>query len=147
MGQQGTSYYSYSLSLFCTFILYPHVLDSIALGYLVPTLQKMGYNKKQLKESTKPLYDFGGKRIEPIRVITLPFSFGTPQNPHTEYITLDVVHMLYPYNAIFRRGLLNTFEVVLHPGYLYLKVPATFSIITVFGSQKETRTIERGLAP
>jgi hypothetical protein len=30
------------------------------------TFQKMGYNKKQLKEPTKPLYDFGGKRIEPI---------------------------------------------------------------------------------
>jgi hypothetical protein len=43
----------------------------------------MGYGKKQLKEPMKPLYGFGSKRIEPVRVITLPISFGTPKNPHT----------------------------------------------------------------
>jgi hypothetical protein len=77
----------------------------------------------------------------------LPVSFGTPQNPCIEYITFDVVDMLYPYNAIFGRGLLNTFEVVLHSAYLCLKVPATFGIITVFGNQKEARNIKRGFAP
>jgi hypothetical protein len=51
--------------------------------------------------------------------------------------------MLYPYNTIFRRGLLNT----LHSGYLCLKVRATFSIIIVFGCQKEARNIECGFAP
>jgi hypothetical protein len=43
----------------------------------------MGYDRKQLKEPTKPLCGFGRKRIEPIGVITLPISFGTPQNPLT----------------------------------------------------------------
>jgi hypothetical protein len=95
----------------------------------------------------KPLYDFGGKRIEPVVIITLPISFGTPKNPCIEYITFDVVDMLYLYNAIFRRGLLNTFEAALLSGYLYLKVPATFGIITVFGNQKEARNIERDFAP
>jgi hypothetical protein len=42
---------------------------------------------------------------------------------------------------------LNTFEVALHSRYLYLKVPTAFDIITVFGSQKEARSIERGFAP
>jgi hypothetical protein len=60
----------------------------------------MGYDKKQLKEPMKPLYGFSGKRIEPIGVITLPVSFGTPIKPRTEYITFDVVDMLY-LNAIF----------------------------------------------
>jgi hypothetical protein len=95
----------------------------------------MGYNKKQLKEPMKSLYGFGGKRIEPIRVITLPVSFGIPKKPRIEYITFDVVDMLYPYNAIFRWGLLNTFKAALQSRYLYLKVPATFGIITIFGSQ------------
>jgi hypothetical protein len=65
----------------------------------------MGYDKKQLKELTKPLYGFGGKRIEPVGIITLLVSFGTPKNPRTKYIIFDVVDMLYPYNAIFGRGL------------------------------------------
>jgi hypothetical protein len=65
------------------------------------TFEKMGYDKKQLKEPTKPLYDFDSKRIEPAGVITLPVSFSTPKNPRIEYITFDVVDMLYPYNANF----------------------------------------------
>jgi hypothetical protein len=97
----------------------------------------MGYDKKQLKEPTKALYGFSGKRIEPVGVITLPVSFGTPKNPRTKYITFDVVDMLYPYNAIFGRGLLNIFEVALLSAFLCLKVLATFGIIIVFGSQKE----------
>jgi hypothetical protein len=55
--------------------------------------------------------------------------------------------MLYPYNAIFGRGPLNTFEATLHSGYLCLNVLTTFTIITVFGSQKEARNIERGFTP
>jgi hypothetical protein len=44
-------------------------------------------------------------------------------------------------------GLLNTFEVDLHSGYLCLKVPATFGIITAFDSKKEARSIEHGFTP
>jgi hypothetical protein len=62
----------------------------------------MGYEKKQLRKLMKPLYGFEGKRIKPVGVITLPISFGTPKNPRTKYIILDVVDMPYPYNAIFR---------------------------------------------
>jgi hypothetical protein len=95
----------------------------------------------------KPLYGFGSKRIEPIGVITLPVSFGTPKNPRTEYITFDVVDMLYPYNAIFGQGLLNIFEATLHSAFLCLKVSTSFGVITVFGSQKEARNTKRGFAP
>jgi hypothetical protein len=96
--------------------------------------EKMGYDRKQLKELMKPLYGFGGKRIEPVKVITLPVSFGTLNNPRIEYITFDVVDMLYPYNAIFGRGLLNTLEAALHSSYLCLKIPATFGVISIFAS-------------
>jgi hypothetical protein len=72
--------------------------------------------------------------------------FGTPKNPHTEYITFDVVDMTYPYNAIFRRGLLNTFKAALHSAYLCLKVPVAFGGITVFDSQQEATNIEKGFA-
>jgi hypothetical protein len=42
-------------------------------------------------------------------------------------IIFNVVDMLYLYNGIFRRGLLNTFEAALHSVYICLKVPATFA--------------------
>jgi hypothetical protein len=108
------------------------------------TFDKMGFDRKQLKESSKPLYGFGGKRIEPVGAITLPVSFGTPKTPCTEYITFDVVDMPYPNNIIFERGLLNTFEAALHSAYLCIKVPATFNVISIFGSQQEARNIEKG---
>jgi hypothetical protein len=76
----------------------------------------------------------------------LPVSFNTPKNPHTEYITFDIVDMVYPYNAIFGRGLLNTFKAALHSGYLCLKIPATIRVISIFGSQQDVRNIEKGFA-
>jgi hypothetical protein len=106
----------------------------------------MGFDQKQLKEPSKPPYGFDRKIIESVEVITVPVSFDTPKNPRTKYITFDVVDMPYPYNAIFGRGLLNTFEATLHSGYLCLKIPVTFSIVTIFGNQQDVRNIEKGFA-
>jgi hypothetical protein len=86
------------------------------------TFEQMGLDRKQLKEAYKPLYGFGRRRIEPIGSVSLPVSFDSLHNARTEYITFDVVEMNYPYNDIFGRGLLNTFEAALHSLYLCLKV-------------------------
>jgi hypothetical protein len=74
-------------------------------------------------------------------------SFGTPKNPRTEFITFDAIDMIYPYNAIFKRGLLNMFEAALHSAYLCLKIPATFRVISMFGSQQEAKNIEKSFTP
>jgi hypothetical protein len=111
------------------------------------TFDKMGFDQKLLKEPSKPLYGFGGKRIELVEAITLHVSFSTPKNPRTEYITFDVVDMSYPYNTIFGRGLLNIFDTALHSAYLCLKVSSTFDVISIFGSQQEARNIEKGFTP
>jgi hypothetical protein len=95
---------------------------------------KMGFDRKQLKELSKTLYGFDGKMIELVGVITLSMSF-------------DVVDMPYPYNSIFGRGLLNTFEAALCSTYLCLKILATFGVISIFGNQQEARNIEKGFAP
>jgi hypothetical protein len=94
----------------------------------------MGFDRKQLKEASKPLYGFGRRRIEPIGSISLPISFGSLRNARMEYITFDVVEMNYLYNAIFERGLLNTFEATLHSLYLCLKVPVAPLVISIYGS-------------
>jgi hypothetical protein len=111
------------------------------------TFEQMGLSKKQLKEASKPLYGFRGRKIEPIGTISLPVSFGSLSSARTEYITFHVVDMSYPYNAIFGRGLLNTFEAALHSHYLCLKVPATLGVISIHGSQKDARNIEQGFTP
>jgi hypothetical protein len=43
--------------------------------------RKKGFDSKQLREPTKPIYGFDGKRIEPVGVITLPVLFDTPKEP------------------------------------------------------------------
>ena len=50
----------------------------------------------------------GEKKIVPVGRITLFVSFVHQGNAKTEDITFDVVDVVYPYNAIFGRGLLNT---------------------------------------
>jgi hypothetical protein len=64
-----------------------------------------------------------------------------------EYITFDVVDMHYLYNAIFDRGLLNTFEAALHSAYFCLKIPALLGVISIHGNQKDVRNIEQGFTP
>jgi hypothetical protein len=107
----------------------------------------MGLNKKQLKEASKPLYGFGGKKIEPVGSISLPMSFSTLSNARTEYVTFYVVDMSYPYNAIFGRGFLNTFDATLHSLYLCLKIPTIQGVISVHGNKKDARNIEQSFAP
>jgi hypothetical protein len=111
------------------------------------TIEQMGFSKQQLKEASKPLYGFGGKKIELVGSILLPVSFGSLANTRTEYITFDVVDMFYPYNGIFGRDLLNTFEATLHSLYHCLKVLATLGVISAHDSQKDARNMEQGFAP
>jgi hypothetical protein len=106
------------------------------------TLEQMGFNKKELKEASKPLYAFRERKIEPIGFISLPVSFDSLSNARIEYITFDVVDMNYPYNAIFGRGLLNTFKAALHSLYFCMKVLATLGVISIHNSQKDARNIE-----
>jgi hypothetical protein len=60
-------------------------------------------------------------------------------------MTFDVVDLYYPYNAIFGRGFANEFSTAIHMGYLCMKMPAFHNTITVHGSQKEARNIERAI--
>jgi hypothetical protein len=50
--------------------------------------------------------------------------------------------MDYPYNAIFGRGVLNKFEMVIKQSYLCMKMPSRFRIITIHGDQAASRKIE-----
>ena len=57
-------------------------------------------------------------------------------------ITFDIVNMDYPYTAIFGRGVLSKFEMVIKQSYLCLKMPSSFGIIMVHGDQAASRQIE-----
>ena len=111
------------------------------------TFDQMNIDRNLLQPSDIPLIGFGGKRVNALRKIALPVSFGDTSNPRTEHVTFDVVEMNYPYLAIFGRGLINKFEAVVHQLYLCMKIPAAKVVITICGNQQLARDIERGVAP
>jgi hypothetical protein len=118
------------------------LVDNISQAEILflATFEQIGLNKKQLKEAPKPLYCFGGRKIEPLGSISLPVSFGSLVNAHTKYITFNVVGMSYLYNAIFGRGLLNNFEASLHSLYLCLKVLAAWELFQFMAIKKKQET-------
>jgi hypothetical protein len=104
---------------------------------------QMGLDRNQLKETTKSLYDFRGKRVEPVGSISLSVSFSSHQNMRIKHITFDVVDMHYLYHTIIGKGFLNTFEVALQLAYLCLKVPVPLEVLPIHGSQRDAKTQSR----
>jgi hypothetical protein len=93
------------------------------------------------------LQSFGGKPIKPVGKVSLPVSFGDLDNARTETLTFDVVDIYHPYLAIFCRGFMNKFDVVIRQQFLCMKIQAPKGVITVFGDQQEARNIEKGHTP
>jgi hypothetical protein len=60
-------------------------------------------------------------------------------------VSFDVIDLYYLYNAIFDRGFANKFNAAIHMVYLCMKMLALHATITVHGSQKEARNIERAI--
>jgi hypothetical protein len=54
------------------------------------TFDKMGFDQKQLKEPSKLLYGFSGKRIEPVGAITFSVSSAPPKPS-----TLNTSHLTW----------------------------------------------------
>jgi hypothetical protein len=58
------------------------------------TFDKMGFGQKQLKELSKLLYGFGGKRIEPVGLSHSLYSSAPPKPPapNTSHLTWLTYH-------------------------------------------------------
>jgi hypothetical protein len=107
----------------------------------------MGIIHSLLKPADNPLYSFNGKGTFPVGKVELPLSFGAALNARSEQVTFDIVDMVYPYNAIMGQGSINKFEVAIHGLYLCMKIPGPQGVITVYGDQQTTRTIEKDFVP
>jgi hypothetical protein len=69
-------------------------------------------------------------------------TFDYTHNTRTEKFVFDIVDMKYPYNANVGRETLNSFEAVLHPTYLCMKIPSNQGPISTYGSQEVVRRTE-----
>jgi hypothetical protein len=103
----------------------------------------MGFKKEDFQKVEHPLYGFGNKRIEALGKIDVNVTFGHDATMRTKVVTFDVVDFVYPYNTIFRRNTINKFAVVIHQGYLLMKIPTATGVILVYDNQEEARRAER----
>ena len=74
--------------------------------------------------------------------IAMSITFDYVHNTRTEHVVFDIVDMEYPYNAIIGGGTMNTFEAILHPAYLCMKIPSDQGPIAMHGSQETARRAE-----
>jgi hypothetical protein len=141
---------------------YPHndamVISCVIKGFLVQNIlvdtgsavdiifakafRQMQEPNDKIHDATHPLCGFGGRQILALDKITMSITFGYVHNTRTKHVVFDIVDMDYPYNAIIGRGTLNTFEAILHPSYLCMKIPSKQGPIAVHGSQEAARRVE-----
>jgi hypothetical protein len=98
------------------------------------TLRKMEFVLSKMTAYDEPFYGVvSGKTAYPIGRVCLPITFGTEENFHTKYLTLEVVDFRSSYHAIFERPMLAKFMTIPHHSYLLMKMPAPNGILFVLG--------------
>lgn len=96
---------------------------------------RMGINHSLLQPADNPLYGFRGYWTFPLGKIELLLSLGAVPSARTKQVTFDIVHMVYPYNAIMGIGLINKLEATIHGLYMCMKILGPHGAITVYRDQ------------
>jgi hypothetical protein len=84
---------------------------------------------------SRPFSGVGPQPVYPLGSITLPVTFGTEENFHTENVQFDVAEVNLHFNAITGRPALYWFMAIAHYGYLVLKMPSPAGILIVRGDR------------
>jgi hypothetical protein len=114
-----------------------HVLVDGGAAFNIISLvafQKLQISMSRLSSSC-PFLGVGPGSIIPRGSISLPVTFGTPENYRTESILFDVMEVNLPFNTIIGRPALYQFMTATHYGYLVLKMPSPNSIIRIHGDR------------
>jgi hypothetical protein len=84
-------------------------------------------------QPSRSFFEVGLVSVMLRRCISLPITFGTPENFRTESVLFDVADVSLPFNAILDRPVLYQFMVVDHYGYLVLKMPTLDGVLKIRG--------------
>jgi hypothetical protein len=106
---------------------------------LMKPFEQMNLDRRTLELAGNSLFGFGGRKIDALGKKAIPISFAEGEKVRTETITFDIVIMDYPCTAIFGRGVLSGFKIVIKQSYLCMKMPSPFGIIAVHGDQAASR--------
>ena len=101
------------------------------LYYLV--FQQMRIGRDQLRPVNSPLVGFGGIKVQPMGIISLPVVVGVYPLQITKNVNFLVVDCSYSYNAIIGRPILNSWKVVTSTYHLSVKFPMEHGVGQVQG--------------
>jgi hypothetical protein len=105
--------------------------------------KRMEFRDDQLQKTSKSLYGFGNKKVEALGKIEMDVSSGTGALMRTKMVTFHVVDISYAYKAIFDRGIINKFAVVIHMPFLCMEIPTSNDILTIYGRRGNRRRRKR----
>jgi hypothetical protein len=112
--------------------LYHVLIDG---GAMLNLISLAAFKKLQISVlKLQPLCPFSGVGLEsiiPCGCISLPVTFGMPENFCTESVLFDVAEVSLPFNAILGGPALYQFMVVAHYGYLVLKMPSPNGVLKI----------------
>jgi hypothetical protein len=114
-------------------------IGSVAAIIFAKAFRQMQGQDDKIHDTTHPLCGFRGRQIVALGKLTMPITFSYVHNTRTEQVIFDIVDMEYPYNAIIGRGTLNSFDAILHPAYLCMKIPSDQGPIAMYGCQEAAR--------
>ena len=85
--------------------------------------QQMRLRRDQLRPINSPLVGFGGLKVQPVGIVTLPVVIGT----YPQYVARDVNFLVVDcsssYNAIIGRPILNSWIAITSTYHLSVKFP------------------------
>jgi hypothetical protein len=97
----------------------------------------MGLSRSLLHPSRTPLHGIvPGAAATPVGQISLPITFKTHENFHTETIQFELADFEIAYNAFLGRSTLSKFMVIPHYAYLVLRMPGPRGVISIRGDVK-----------
>ena len=117
------------------------LIDNGSSTYILyyPVFQQMRIKKELLCPVNMPLIGFGGMKVLPIGIISLPVvvdSYPWQINKEVNFLIVDYSSL---YNAIIRRPNLNSWKAVMSTFHWSVKFPMEYGIGEVQGDQLAAR--------
>ena len=104
-----------------------------------PAFQQMRIDRERLVPTKAPLIRFGGTKVYPLSVITLPVTIGDYPQQIIRDITFLVVDCSSTYNAIIGRPTFNLWKAVTSTYHLMIKFPTEYGVGELRGDQVTAR--------
>ncbi|XP_075665785.1 uncharacterized protein LOC142635531 [Castanea sativa] len=99
--------------------------SSVEILYYL-AFQQMRIKREWLVPTNAPLVGFGGTRVYPLGMVTLPVTVGDYLQQITKDVTFLIVDCSFAYNAILGRPTLNSWKAITSTYHLMIKFPTKY---------------------